>query len=317
MGSLKAISDGKSNITLLLTHSGKADIYVYDSLKKYCNATVESVYSIENKKGFLEMVELSSMQPYLSDRWLFVLNYNRQIKNLFKNYKSIFNSEVSCFLIKVKNYKEYKEVKSLFPTCNDLYLSVVRKPEVMFILNGLSLSQKAIDFVASAYSNDVEKVFELREKLLQGSTVDKPRDIVKLIGSSGGSISKFALSLLSNPPTTERGLNQVLHNRVQMAKDLVDTYDIRTLRNFLSASVKDILDIKTLYTQGIIFKSIRNIPECYDEKRLSKYNYCLERIETQIPMSRIIRLYCLIQEDKVWNSEKDILDFIYKYYGGV
>lgn len=317
MGSLKGISEGKSNIVLLQTSSGKADIYVYDSLKQYCSATVESVYNIENKKSFLEMVELSSMQPYLSNKWLFVIQYNKQTKGLCKTHRGVFNSDSSCFLIKVKNYKDFKEVKALFPTCNDLYLSVIRKPEVMYILNGFKLSQKVIDFVASTYSTDVDKVFELKEKLTQGSEAEKPRDVVRLIGSSGGSVSKFALSLLSNPPTTERGFKQVLHNRLQTAKDLVDTYDVRTLRNFLSASVKDILDIKTLYTQGIIFKTIRNLPECYDEKRLSKYNYCLERISTQIPMGRIVRLYCLLQEEKLWSSEKDMLDFIYKYYGGV
>jgi len=317
MGSLKGIAEGKSNIVLLQTSSGKADIYVYDTLKKYCSATVESVYEIENKKTFLEMVELSSMQPYLSDKWLFVINYNKQTKGLCKTYKSVFNSDVSCFLIKVKNYKDFKEVKTLFPTCNDLYLSVIRKPEVMFILNGLSLSQKVIDFVANTYSMDVDKIFDLREKITQGSEVEKPRDVVRIIGSSGGTVSKFAISLLSNPPTTEKGFKQVLHNRLQTAKDLIDTYDVRSLRNFLNATVKDILDIKTLYTQGIIFKTIRNIPDCYDEKRLSKCNYCLERIATQIPMSRIVRLYCLIQEEKVWSTEKDVLDFIYKYYGGV
>lgn len=313
MGSLSELNSGY-NTHLIYTNSNKAELYIYDILKGICNASRESIYEVETKKDFSEMVELSSLQPYLSDRWLFIVNYSKT-KSSCKQFQSVFGSDTSIFLIKVANYRDFKECKQLLGGINDIYLAYMRRKDVNIIFSKFKLSQKVVDFIANSYASDLEKLFELKEKIEQGEEVKTTKDVVSLIGSSGGSVAKFALQLLADPPKTQKGLKMVMHNRVRDLRMLCETYSIRSIRNFLVAAVKDILDIKVLYNQGVIFKQIRDLPDMYDEKRLLRYNFCLERIESEIPYTRILNLYCKLKEE-VWVRDEDLLNFIYKYYGG-
>lgn len=316
MGSLRELTSDKINVHLSLSNSSLADIYVYDTLKELCKATLESVINVESRADFKVMLELVNMQSYLSDKWLFVINYSK-VKGLCKSHKGIFGIKSAVFLIKVKNYKEFKEFKELIPTCNDLYLPIMRKNDVAYLFKDLDISQKVLNFVATSYSRDSEKIFELRKELLNGVEIEDQRSVVKLLGVSTGSVNKVIFLLLANPPSTEKGFSRVFKKRVQVCTDLINAYGTRSLRNFMLATTKDILQIKTLYMQGVIYKSIRDLPEQFDEKRLSKYNYYLETIENEIPYERIMKLYLLLQEDKVWYSAQDVLSFLYKYYGGV
>ena len=316
MGSLRELRSESKSVHLVYSNSGLAEMYAYDELKDVCNASLESVYNIESKTDFKNMMELVNIESYLSDKWLFIVDYSK-LRGSCKTYKGVFSATTSCFLVKVKNYKEYKEFKELVSTCNDLYLSIMRKNDTMFLLQNYGLSQKIIDFVATSYARDPEKIFKLKEQLSLGIEVESQKDIVKLLGVSSGSINSFVLLLLKDPPTTKKGSKIIYRKRIQMAASLIETYGISTFKNFVTSAVKDILDIKTLYTQGIIYKSIRNIPDCYDEKKLSRYNFYLERIGLEIPYTRILRLYCMLKESGKWYSSEDMLSFMYDYYGGV
>lgn len=316
MGTLRELTSEKENVHLLISNSSLAEMYVYDELKKVCNATLESIYRVETRSDFKEILELANIQSYLSKRWLFIINYSK-LKGLCKLHKGLFSIKSVCFLVTVKNYQDYKDFKELVPTCNDLYLSVIRRNDIMYLLQGYSLSERVIDFITTSYFRDPEKVFKLKEQLDAGLKVEGQRDIVKLIGTSAGSINKFVFLLLAKPPSTPKGFKMVYKNRIQMGSDLIDAYGASTFKNYLTAAVKDVLYIKMLYEEGIIFKSIRGIPECYDEKRLSKYNIYLETIGNEIPYNRINRLYCMLKESGVWYSDRDMLCFLYKYYGGI
>lgn len=316
MGTLRELTSEKINVHLVLSNSGLADMYVYDTLKDMCKATLESVIDVESKASFKYMLELVNMQSYLSEKWLFTINYSK-VKGLCKSHKGMFGINTACFLVRVKNYKEFKEFKELVPTCNDLYLPIIRRNDVAFLFKDLNISQKVLDFVSSSYSRDPEKIFELRKMLIGGEEVEDQRSVVKLLGASTGSINKIIFLLLADPPKTKVGFTRVFKKRVQICSDLVEAYGTRSLRNFMLSTTRDILQIKTLYMQGVIFKSIKNLPEAYDEKKLSKYNYYLDTIEEEIPYERIIKLYLLLQQDKAWYSTQDVLGFLYKYYGGV
>lgn len=316
MGTLRELTSDKINVHLCLSNSSLADIYVYDTLKKLCKATLESVIDVESKTDFKVMLELVNMQSYLSDKWLFVINYSK-VKGLCKSHKGMFGIKSAVFLVKVKNYKEFKEFKELIPTCNDLYLPIMRKNDVVYLFQDLDISPKVLSFVATSYARDSEKIFELHKEMLNGLEIDDQRSVVKLLGASTGSVNKIIFLLLADPPNTEVGLSRVFKKRVQLCTDLINAYGTRSLRNFMLATTRDILQIKTLYMQGEIYKSIRDLPEQFDEKRLSKYNFYLETIEEKIPYERIMKLYLLLQEDRVWYSDQDVLNFLYKYYGGV
>ena len=312
MGTLREL-EGSKNVHMLITSSTAVEMYVYDKLKEQCHASLESVLTVNSKSSFSEMLELVGMQSYLSDKWLFVIEYSK-VKASIKANVGIFESEEAEFLIKVNTYRDFKEFKELLPSVNDLYLSFIRRNEVMYLLSKYNLSQKDIDFVAKSYSREPEKVFLFKKELDNGLVVNSQRDIVKLLGESTGSITSYALALLRDFPTTEKGFKTVCRNRIKTGKDLCEAYGVSSFKNFLTATIKDFIYIKELYMQGTIYNSIRDLPEVFDEKKLSKYNVYLRTLVNDISYSRLISLYSKLRESGRWVRNSDLLMFIYDYY---
>lgn len=316
MGSLRDLENPSRVIHLVLAGSGDVDLFVYDTLKACHGATVDSAYTVESKVQFNEMLSLVNVQPYMAGKWLFTVVVNRSIKPLLLKYKGIFESQSSCFILKVARYKDYKEIKSLVPQCNDLYLTLFRRRDIAYLFNKLGMPQKLLDFVSGSYSKEPEKVLELRKKIIEGTEVKTQKDIVKLVGVSAGSVNSLVFLLLADPPTTKSGLGRVLKKRVQLAVGLADAYGVVRLRNYLKSVVKDFLEIKTLYMQGVIFNRLKDIPEPFDEGRLSKYSFCLDRITKDIPYKRLVRLSNMLN-DSYWSSSSDVIGFLYGYYGDI
>jgi hypothetical protein len=312
MGTLREL-EGSKNVHMLITSSTAVEMYVYDKLKEQCHASLESVLTVNSKSSFSEMLELVGMQSYLSDKWLFVIEYSK-VKASIKANVGIFESEEAKFLIKVNTYRDFKEFKELLPSVNDLYLSFIRRNEVMYLLSKYNLSQKDIDFVAKSYSREPEKVFLFKKELDNGLVVNYQRDIVKLLGESTGSITSYALALLRDFPTTEKGFKTVCRNRIKTGKDLCEAYGVSSFKNFLMATIKDFIYIKELYMQGTIYNSIRDLPEVFDEKKLSKYNVYLRTLVNDISYSRLVSLYSKLRESGRWVRNSDLLMFIYDYY---
>lgn len=313
MGSIRALSDESKNVHLLLTSSNLAEIYVYDILKGRCNATLESIYEVNTLKDMKVILELVNIQPNLADKWLFILNYNK-LKGALKKWIGMFQSSTAIFLIKVKTYKEFKEVKDLGVMLNDLYLDSMRRDDIMDLLRGYKISPKVKEFVVSSYSKDPEKVFTLRNELNNGAVVETSKDIIKLCGESVGSIQKLVMQLLLDDPNTERFLQRSYKKRVGAIYDLCDTFGARTAFNYIRAAIKDVLYIKMLYLNGALYDRIYDLPECFDEKKLVKYNYYLKDIAQEVPYSRVLYLYNTLGVYGRWNNVQDGVLFLYKYY---
>lgn len=324
MGSIRKLKDGGSNVHLLLTSSSLSELYVYDELKSKCSATRDSIYDINTKSSFNEMLELVNVQPFMADKWLFVIEYSK-VKSLIKDKKGIFDADTSEFLIKVKNYKEFKEAKSLLGNINDIYLSSIRFYDVEYLLQGYNISPKLIEFTAKSYYSDPEQVFVLLKELQNDRVIEKRKDIVEICGISSGSINSYVMALLKEPPKTDKSKKLLYKKRVGVAVELVDVYGFSKFRNFLLASVKDILDIKQLYMVGTIYDRISNLPDIekkdrkgnlvpvYDEKKLARYNVYLKTI-VAIPYERILRLYLTLKRCGRWYSAIDMVNFIYQFY---
>ena len=313
MGSLKALNDKLKNTHMLLTSSNLAEIYVYDTLKSRCNATLESILDINSMSMFKSMLELVNVQPNLADNWLFIVDYSK-VKSLIKKNMGIFQAKTSVFLIKVNSYKEFKEVKELEMPVNDLYLESIRKVEVYDLLRGYNISQKVKDFVASSYFKDPDKVFVFLNEVKNGAVVETTKDVVKICGESSGSIQKFVLQLLTDSPNTDRFLYRSYKKRVNSLCDLCDAFGTRTANNFIRATIKDIMSIKILYLNGVIYDRVVNIPDCFDEKKLMRYNYCIKVITGGISYSRILFLYQMLEQYGKWKTSQDGILFLYKYY---
>lgn len=313
MGNLKSLSDVRKNSHLLLTSSNLAEIFVYDTLKKRCKATLESVVDVNSSSTYKAMLELVNLQPTLADCWLFVVDYSK-VKSLLKKNLGIFQSDSSVFLVKVKNYKEYKEALSLGVVFNDLYLEVIKKLDVYDLLREFKISQKVKDFIALSYYKDPDKVFTLVNELKNGALIEDQKDVIKLCGESTSSIQRFVIQLLADEPKTKRFLSRSFKKRASALCELCDTFGSRTAYNYIRSSVRDVLAIKVLFLEGAIYDRVYNLPECYDEKKLSRYNYYLKTISEDISYSRILMLYKELSGYSRWVSSTDGVLFLYNYY---
>lgn len=317
MGTLLELGSAEKNVHMLLTSSNLIELYVYDKIRDFCKASRdESIYEANTVREFRDIIDLVNLYPMQSNKWLFIIDYSKIKREVEKN-KGIFESVSSCFLIRVSKYKDFKDFKEFYPKVNDLYLSVIRRNEVMYLLDGYGLSQKLVDFVAKSYYRDPEKVFTLKKALDSGSRVSTQKDIVSICGSSAGSINHFIMLLLAPKPTTEKGSKTVYHNRISIGLELIDTYGISSVYNFLVSGVKDLIQIKTLYLRGVIYDSIRDLPPGFDEKKLSRYSIYLRKIKEEISYSSLMSLYLALKENGKWFSYLDMIKFLYDYYGGV
>ena len=318
MGSLANLSDKSINLHLVMSDSDGVNLYIHDTLKGVYETGVDGIFSVKTKSDFKAMLELLNIPPLTADKWVFEIEY-KKLKPLMEKKLGIFESSTACFCVYVDKYVDFKEFKGKFNNCNDLYLSVLRRSEVLFLLEGYDIPEKVRDFVASAYTRSPDSVFELIGQLNQGITVENSRDVVRLVGAGLGSVSSFAFLLLADPPRTERGLRRVYSKRVKAGLDLIGAYGVRSFRNFLSATVYDILQLKVLYLEGKVYDKVRDLPDCYDEKKLSRYNMYLDKIGSEIPYERILRLYSMLQteDNRVWDSVGGFIGFLYGYYGGV
>lgn len=315
MGSFRGLEDNNTTIHMMMSGSGKADVFVHDTLRRVHSVSLDCVFRVKDKKDFSNMVELSIIQPYMSNKWLFEIEYSK-VRGLVKSTKNIFDSETSCFLFIVDRYSDFKEVKELLGKVNDIYTPIVRKDDVFYLFKTLSMSDKVLSFISTSYARETESIFSLRDFMLQGYEINTQRDVVKLIGISSGNVNNFIMSLMSSKPTTKRGLNKVLRTRVQMGKDLCDTYGVSSFRNFLSSALYDMIQLKMLYMQGEIYNDIKDLPEVFDEKKLGKYKYYLERIKSDISYNDLVYLYNKLQEpeNRRWVSVADMMKFVYSLY---
>ena len=84
------------NVHLLYTNSSLIEMNIYDILKDSCGATLESVYNVNTKADCNEMLNLLSVQSYLAEKWLFIIDYSK-LKDFVKSHKNIFMVDTACF----------------------------------------------------------------------------------------------------------------------------------------------------------------------------------------------------------------------------
>ena len=310
---LRELSNENKHVHILYTTSSRMELYVYDKLKELCQATLDSVIEVNSNSSYKEMMELIQLQPFMAAKWLFVIDYKKMRKSLEKD-KGVFNEDSSVFLVKVSSYKEFKEFRSLLRVdYNELYLQSLTYKDVVWLLSKTGLDSTLVDFVAKTYRTVPEKILTLIEHINNGEEVSDRKAIISICGNITSSMISYALYLLNSTAKTVQGIKLSMRKAAQEGSLQIQSIGIRQFRGYLLGAVRDILAIKEMYLSGDIYNKIRDIPECFDEKRLSRYNYYLENIKS-ININRIVSLYVSILMTGRWYTEFDFLEFLYRYY---
>lgn len=290
-----------------------------DKLKLKFGNDASTSMAIENKNDIKEIKNLLGIYTSSGGKWFVYVDLDRfkDMKELLK----LINSSTTClfFVIcsKYSQFKQFKEglakEKSLF----DFYITYLRRHDLVYLYDCLTLSDNKLsanlfNLVAQNYSGDIESVMTLFISMNSGTKIEKKKDIIDICGIGGNSTESFIFGLLKPLSGSDVGLKTVIKNRMVAGLDLCESLGVRRFYNYLSKSLFCFIQIKQLLIAGAIYKSIRGLPDTYDEKSLSRYNKYLWRVKL-IPMSELLRIrQCM--GNKTWTSELDFMNFVYRYY---
>lgn len=312
---LEALTDKEINVHTVMLDSGKLDMFIYNTLKKSTGGNKDTIIYVNKKSDIEEMSDLALVMPMQADQWLFIINYDKVKRHRRKIIELVKKKNISSkYLVSFSKYVDFKKFnEDLGSIANSMYLKNLNLTDVRFLFRKYRFDKDLFQFIFYSYRSEVEKMMSLLSFLETGHLIKSRKDVTDLVGVSTGSVQHFIFQLLGKKPLSEKSQKTVLKNRVNTLTELSKVYGVRSLKGILTNSVKDILDIKSLYLNGVIYKTIDNIPEGYVATRLLKYKPFYAKI-LDISYMRILDLYLLLYNERSWNSEVEMYQFIYTYY---
>lgn len=305
------------NVLILQTSSDKLRMFVEDKVKRKYKCNADSIISCRSKKDYKQVKDIINVVPSFSDKWYIDVDLDACND---KDFINLVKEATTCvFFCNVSKYSTYKKFKTDIKQVSgvlDYYITYLRKNDFIYLYDAFvsedkRLSKVLFDYVVQSYSADIESVFNLFIELANGKEVQSRKDIADICGLGGNSTESFILSMLKEPPSTEKGLKKVLQNRIRAGYELAESYGYSSFYNRLRNTLSSFIQLKELIISGVVYKQVHKLPECYDENKLSKYQRYVWRLK-EIPLSRILRLYTALGTS-TWKSDLDFLNFVYKY----
>lgn len=306
------------DVILLQTPSTRLQIFLQDKLKRKYDCNNDSLIRVETKKDIKRVRDVLGITPPFAVKWFVEINLDAFYdKELIKVIKESSTCLFFCTCSKYSTFKKFKD--SIKDDCSvfDYYINYLRRPDLIYLYDAFvkeedRLSTQLFNFVVQGYSGDIEAIFDLLIHLSQGEKIKNRKDITDLCGLGSLTIESYVFSLIKPLSGSDKGLKKVMKDRINVGVELADSMGYTKMYNFMAKCLRCFIEIKVLCVSGVVYKSIRNLPDCYDEKSLARYQKYLWRLK-EIPLSRLIRLRQAMGS-KPWRSDFDLLTFVYTYY---
>ena len=293
-------------------------MFIEDKLKEIFKVSAESIIDVANKEDLKQVQEITNILPPVGQKWLIRIDLGKYKGG--EIYKIIKRASTCVFLVKAEFYKDFKyfqEQMSGVDNFYSYYASYLTKADYLYLYDTYKsekqLTKVLFDYVYQSYNQDIEALFLLFDALHENKVIDSRKKIAELCGIGNNSIESFMFQLLKPITGSARGLKTVLRTRIQAGIDLGNTLTYPTFYSYLKNTLMSCIEIKMLQISGIIYKEIKDLPDGYDEKKLSKYQRHLWKI-TDIPMTKFLNITNIMSKMDRWNSEMDFIQFIYKVY---
>lgn len=317
---LKDLNDRDFDVVIVQTNSVKLHTFIKDKIKRRCKSNQDTIIEVKTKSDLKNVRSVTGVLPPFADRWFVDVNLSGVT---VKDLVDVIASGVTCaFFVTTERYKDYKELKEALKKRNithvlDYYINYLKRLDFIYLYDAFvpeknRMLKSLFDYVVQSYSGDIEAVFDLFLEMGNGKSITNRKQIADICGIGGLSIESFIFMLLKEPSQTEKGLRKVMKLRIQAGRELGEVYKWRTFYNFLKKSLTNMVEVKMLRISGVVYKSIHNLPNGYDDKTLSRYQKYIWRLN-EIPLSRILRLLDTLG-NKSWGSDVEFVEFIYKYY---
>lgn len=306
------------SVAIVQTPSSKMMMFLQDKLKAKYRCRSDSVIDIENKSDYKRIKSVLGVYPPFADKWFVQVNLDKfSDKEMIALVKQATTCLFFCTCSRYKTFKTFKEaIKGVEGVC-DFYINSLRRADFVYLYDAFTrqdnqLTKQLFDYVCKSYMGDVEAVFDLLLQLNQGTKIDSRKDITEICGLGGLSVESYIFDLLKDLSGSAKGLETVIKNRIKAGTDLCDSIGLKSMYNFMNRSIGLFCEMKMLMISGVVYKSVRHLPDSFDEPALARYQKYIWRLR-EIPMSKLLRLrQCLGQT--AWKSELDFLGFVYAYY---
>lgn len=305
------------NVVILQTSSEKLRMFIQDNIKRRFKCNADTIISCSGKKDYKQVKDVINVVPPFSDKWYIDVDLDAcNDKEFIALVKEATTCVFFCNVTKYSVYKKFKEEIKQVSGVFDYYITYLRKNDFIYLYDAFvpeskRLSKALFDYVVQSYSGDIESVFDLFLELAQGREIKSRKDIADICGLGGNSTESFIISMLKPPSSTEKGLKKVIQNRIRAGTELAEAYGYSSFYNRLRKTLMSFIQIKMLIISGVVYKQIYKLPDCYDEKVLSKYQRYIWRLK-EIPLSRILRLYTALGKS-VWRTDLEFMNFVYNY----
>ena len=306
------------SVAIVQTPSSKMLMFLQDKLKAKYHCRSDSVITIDNKTDYKKIKAVLGIYPAFAEKWFVEVNLDKfRDKELIALVKQSTTCLFFCTCSKYKTFKDFKEaIKGVDGVC-DFYINSLRRADFVFLYDAFTpddnkLTKQLFDYVFKSYMGDVEAVFDLLIQLGQGTKVESRKDITEICGLGGLSVESYIFDLLKDLSGSDKGLMTVIKNRVKAGTDLCDSVGLKSMYNFMNRSIGLLCELKMLMISGVVYKSVRHLPDSFDEQALARYQKYIWRLR-EIPLSKLLKLRQSIGETP-WKSELDFLGFIYRYY---
>lgn len=305
------------NVVILQTSSEKLRMFIQDNIKRRFKCNTDTIIECRGKKDYKQVKDVINVVPPFSEKWYIDVDLDAcNDKDFISLVKDATTCVFFCNVTKYVTYKRFKEEIKSVSGVFDYYINYLRKNDFIYLYDAFVPESKRLpkvlfDYVTQSYSGDIEAVFNLFLEIAGGREIKTRKDIADICGVGGNSTESFIISMLKSPPTTERGLNKVLKNRTRAGKELAEVYGYGSFYNRLRKTLTSFIQIKMLLISGVVYKQIYNLPDCYDERTLSKYQRYVWRLK-EIPLSRILRLYTSLGTS-IWKTDLEFLNFMYSF----
>lgn len=306
------------SIVVVQTPSTKLQMFLEDKIKRRYGINKDAIIPIETKKDIKKVQEVVGIVPLNSARWFVSVDLSKIYdKELIKCIKDSTTCVFFCNCDKYVTFKKFKEDVGKEQGYCDFYINYLRRPDFIYLYDAFvhsdnKIQKQLLDYIIQSYSGDIEALMDLFIALSHGKVFTNRKDVAEVCGIGGLSTESFIFSIIKPLSGSAKGLKTVMKNKLQAGLELGEALGWKSFYNFLRKNIQSFCELKELMISGVVYKSVRNLPECYDEKTLSRYQKYLWRLK-EIPMSRLLRLRQAMGK-VVWTSQTDFLNFVYKYY---
>ena len=314
-----------SNI-IILVDSAVLQTFVKKKLKETFEISRNMTRYVDTAAD-LKKVKLDTLTPpFGGGRWFVDVDADKiKIKEIITALKTFNRSAVTVYW--TANYATYKKlvddavVKEQSGYCFTLYLKKFYPEDITYLHKYLVpedkyLSHDILLYLKKNYTYDVDAVCSLFEKIKSGEEVKTTKDVIRLVGIGGNTISKLVMKLLTVNPKTEKGVKTSFSHLLLLLNDLSYTYSYDKLYHFMKDNLKTILEIKQLQQMGLFSEVRQEIPESgFNADKIRRFSRFYREILEQVNTPRVLNLLLLFEEQTNYDYEVGLINIISTYLG--